>query len=678
MPKTPQEIVLQCRKEYENGNLLKRGRIPQWHAIENAYYGRVKKTLKGRHNVPIPVMPGFIETLISKTDDAPSLRYKAFDEAGYLTQRKIQSAWDRESQRLDYDWENVDIDGKKQAALYGRSIKKSYGESMNGFRFNINLVDVYDFFVDNMGGGDLEMARYCGEDNIFLDKAALLAGADDGYYDKENVFKLVNGLAGQTGKDNDSFFRDKQNRLAALGLTSLLFNFQGDPMEKFIQQATTVDGVRYWVVWNYASNLSIRCEPLKEVFESDLYPFTSWATNRDPRNFWSKAPADDMLPVAETIRILANQELDNRQKRNWGLRAYDPDRFQNAGDLEWRPDGLVKVRSGSSLTSPIENGIFTFETPELKGTIDLIGWIDQYVGTKTGVTAGAEGSSDQTRVGIYMGDMQQIADRMGLLSKSYSKEVKAIGRRFIWALKEHLTTAMAVKVVGADGLEWQDLVADEIDTEMDVYAESSSTELEMDMVKRKRKADALVNIMNNPSLAGSMNPKLTAEIMLLGADFTDEEVRALQDVSNDGSKEILARAAEAIEDIVEGEDPPLFRGATTAFQQKILDFALDNTEGDDALFAKLVKYQADHDPIVQQNLARSLTKIKAQASMQSLSGGGAAGAPGSPGAAPSAVSAPGTALQPISAVQSPPTASPPTPSPAPGMPVPSSRERVTA
>jgi hypothetical protein len=84
------------------------------------------------------------------------------------------------------------------------------------------------------------------------------------------------------------------------------------------------------------------------------------------------------------------------------------------------------------------------------------------------------------------------------------------------------------------------------------------------------------------------------------------------DTENNGSREVLARASESIQDIIAKKNPKLFRGATTAFQQKIVDFAAENTDEDLDLFNRLIAYSSAHDEIVIENVNRKITQTKIQ------------------------------------------------------------------
>jgi len=612
---TNEQIVKQCRDEYENGIIYRQGRANAWKEIEDQYFGRVKKTLKGRFNIPVPVMSGFVDTLMSKLDDYPLLRFLPSEESDFRVSRKLQALWDKTSKKDDFDYDLIDLDGRKLGIMSGRAIFKVFGESHNGFKFNIFNTDHYDFYIDPTAGGDIERARFLGEDNIFKRKSDLLEGADQGIYDKKAVVQVLAGLTESSIKENEDRYKNKASRLNALGM-SAMYNFMAEATDRFIESGTVVNGERYYVLWNYATGLAIRCVPLKEMFESGMWQWKSWATHRDTFNFWSKAPADDISPISEAIRLFLNQELDNRQKRNFGQRAYDPKMFDGA-ELEYRPNGLVAIKAGTT-TRQISEGIYEFQTPELNGTINLVNWLDNIAGQKSGVTAATQGQADDVKVGIYQGNMQQVADRLGMYNKSYTKCHKAIGRAFVWACYEHLNKSQAVKIIGENGAEWDSIKGSEINPDMDVSVESSASEMQVNEVKKTRRTNAISAIISNPALVSGVNPQWANEQILLNGEFTDEEVRAALDVENYGNREVLARAAEALEELVAGKTPKIFRGANTAFQQKLLDFAMDNTDDDMALFQRIMAYSESHNDIVMENMQRKAMRQRSQMGMGSI------------------------------------------------------------
>lgn len=599
-----EKLIKQLRKEFEVGFEYKKGRYTDWNDTEDLYFGRIKQRLKGRFNVPIPVMSGFIDTLVSKIDEPPKLEFIPGTEADYRGKQKVQAFYEKVKQNEDYDWDMLDIDGKKLNTFYGRTIFKVYGEYDKRFKFNVFNTDPYDFYCDPMGGSDLENHKFLGENNIMKSKKELEDGAKEGLYDKTAVATIINNLNETPEKKVEDSANSQENRFYAVNLKP---NFYvADGAVRCVETGTTFEGERLYVLWSYEKNCVLRVKPLPKVFKSNLWWWTSWASNRDIFNFWSKAPADDMRPVAEVIRILANQELDNRQKQNWGMRAYDPALFPNGTELSWRPDGLVAVRAGSSSVQAISNGIFNFQTPQLQGTINLIDWLDNFTGQKTGITAGAQGKSDDDKVGIYYGNLQQVADRLGLYNKSYTKCWKAIGRRFLWACKENLKKGEAIKLVGSEGVEWDIISQQDVNPGLDIMVGGGSAQVQEDEIKKKRQSEALVSIEVNPQQSEQVNAKWVIEKKLEVAGFTQEEIRQATDVEHYGNKDILAKAAEVIDDIVRGKEYKKVRNANASFLQKILDYAYDNTDDDPELFTKLMAVIDEHYPIVIENMGRKL------------------------------------------------------------------------
>lgn len=601
------QIAKQARAEYEAGLKFRHDRESQWQLIEDAYFNRVKKSLKSRFNIPVPVLPGFVDVWCSKMHKHAALKFDPQELADYIAVKKVEAFHGAIKNHEDYDWDSADTDGKKMAALSGRAIYEKYATSQNGFKDVLELVDHYDFIADPMGGGHLEKHRFCGQDNVFRSKEELKQGAADGIYSAKQVEKLINTVSTDKLADNDNVYRSKQNRFMALGLNGFIYNYAGQDLYKFIKMGTTWKGKRYYVVFNFETGIWIRCQPLVEVFESNLWPWTSWATHRDTFNFWSKSPCDDMLPMSEMIRILVNQEFDNRNKKNYGQRAYDPEVFPNPAELEWRPDGLVAIKAGLS-TKKIDDGIYEFQTPELQGTINLVNWIDQMLKEKTGVNSESQGSSDTNKVGIAYLNVQQSSERTALVYESYVKCWQAIGRRFLWGLKEHMRTPMAVKIIGEKGAQWDKLARREINPNWDIRVEGGNEAEEKDAMKRKSLAEVFATLQ--PDELAVTSPKWRVETKLRIAGVDEDDIRNAFDLEGDHNKEVLARASLMIQDCLEGKPYKIFRGATTAFVQKIVDFATDE-DLDFSEYTKLMQMAEAHIPVAMENATRKAIQVNA-------------------------------------------------------------------
>jgi hypothetical protein len=601
-------IAKQARSEYEAGLKYRHDREQQWQLIEDFYFNRVKKSLKSRFNVPVPILPGFVDTWQAKMAKHATLKFEHdSNEAEYLATVKTTAFYVKVKNKDDYDWDMADTDTKKMAALSGRAILEKYADSVNGFKDYVEPVDHYDFIASPMGGGHLENHQFCGQDNVFRSRNELKQGAEAGIYDPKQVEKLINATQTERIVNNDNVYRSKQNRFIALGLNGLVYNYAGQDLYKFIKMGTTYKGKRYYIVFNYETGVWIRCQPLKEVFKSNLWPWVSWATHRDTFNFWSKGPCDDMVPMTEMIRVLVNQELDNRNKKNYGQRAYDPDIFVNPAELEWKADGLVMAKAGLG-AKKIADGVYEFQTPELQGTINLVQWIDTMLKEKTGVNSETQGSADTSKVGIAYLNVQQSSERTALVYESYVKCWQAIGRRFLWGLFEHMRSPMAVKIIGESGAQWDELARREINTDWDIRVEGGQEADQQDAMKKKMLTDMFATLQPDELSVSSPKWRLKTKLQIAGVD--DDDIRMAFDLEGDQNKEVLARASMMIQDCLDGKPYKPYRGATTAFVQKILDFA---TEEDlpMAEYTKLMNIAQQHIKIAQENAVRKAVQIQA-------------------------------------------------------------------
>src|SRR3981189_894283 len=99
-------IVKQCRAEYDAGLLYRHDREKAWSIIEDFYFNRSKKSLKGKFNVPVPIIPGFVDTWTSKMAKHVTLRYdQGPNEAEYRAVQKANALITMEKNHEDYDWD---------------------------------------------------------------------------------------------------------------------------------------------------------------------------------------------------------------------------------------------------------------------------------------------------------------------------------------------------------------------------------------------------------------------------------------------------------------------------------------------------------------------------------------------------------------------------------------------
>lgn len=601
-------IAEQCVKQIETAFQFKQPRMEEVLLNEDLYHGQALPRLRGRYSVPLPTMGGYVDTLLSKQDEEPTITYnnpddKADAKAVDLASRTARKVLRNRRMR----WRAKDRNQKKLAAFSGVGIGEFFTESDPEYKNVYNVIDHYDFGSEPTGGESLDNHRYCGRINLFKSEDELEEATQDGFYDAKQVEKLINATSDEKKKKNKELFKNKVERFQRYGLDIEGHDYIGNNVYSLSWWGTTWKGKRYLVTLDYETGTWVRIVPLEDVSgDSEMWVWDAWHTHPDEFNFWSKSPCDDLRPVAIAIDIIFNQALDNRQKRNFGMRAYDPSIFPNPEELEWRPDGIVEATVSGSIKQ-ISAGIYEFETPEVGGTVDMIQFMDAYTGRKTGITSDAEGESDETKVGIYYGNLQQVADRLGLYNRAYSEYHESIGVRLLIGMKNHLDEETAIEMLGLQGVETEEIFIEKIKPEWDVEVSGGQAEFRANAVKKQKRDETLTRILSNRNLASRINPDWAIRQLLLNGEWEEDDVVEALDLADTASLEIIGEAEDAIQRLLSEENVPLNRGATAAYIKHIFRFAQKTTfdkdpEKDMVVYMRLINFAQAHVEIAQQNM----------------------------------------------------------------------------
>ncbi len=610
-------------RQYEDGVKFKQPRMLEIQQNEDLYNNRIKKAPKGRFNVPLPVMSGFVDTLMSKIDDAPSIQFEHDNTAFYSEAMKVTAAWKKDSAPSVGRWAAKDRASKRTACTAGMGIFELYAESDPEYKSNLSITDPIDFYCEGISGNWLEDHTYLGKDNVFRTETDLDRGVEAGYYDAEQVEALKGSGNNTDEKRIRELYQNRQTRLRQLGLDPNNFSYNGNRIWSLVAHCMEYDGKRYYVVFDYDTGIAVRCQRVKKAFgydekDPEVWPHVAWHTHPDPLNFWSKAPADDIRPVADAINVVFNQALDNRQKRNFGMRAVDGSIFTDLEQLEWRNDGIAQGDTKQGERT-LREGIYEFTTPEITGTVDMINFMDNFIGTKTGITASAQGGAGEQpgdqKVGIYYGDLQQVADRLGLYNKSYSECWSQLGLRYVLGIKNHMTEGYMVRLIGENGAEQSELTRADAnpDEPFSIKPVGGQAEMRANEAKTQRRVGVIDKILANQNLAGQINPKWVIEQMLKAAEYEDDDIQIATTMTSDGDMYSIAQASRAIQEMLKGKKPNLYRSATTTFCQRIVDYATDKVT-DTRIYDLMMRYAEAHIPIAQENALRkeSVSQVQNQ------------------------------------------------------------------
>ena len=606
------EIAKTAKVQLRTSRQYKLPRMKDIGESEDLYFGIAKKQVRNPFNECFPFMSGFVDGLMAKLDDVPEVEITHQDEADFNSARKYQALFNQQvnSTLPHAKWALKDRWCRKLAIFSGVGIYCIYGETFDGeFRLNFSTEDYYDFHCEPGGGGDLEDHLFCGVEGVFKTREQLLTGVQNGYYDESQVMKLLTMGNSSDYKQNDDAYNQRLNRHRGLGLDPQSNNYVGQDLYKFCQWYLNYKGVRWYCLFEENTGTWVRVKPLRDLFPivpstgEALWPYVAWHTNEEARVFWSKAPCDDARPIGVTINRLLNQELYNREKKNMGQRAYDPEMYQDVEALaDWRPDGLVPFDSKGG-TRKAGDGIYRFEVGDLGGSVDLVQFLDGYTSQKTGTTTQQQTQkpADQ-KVGIFFGEMKQIEERVSLYNKSFKEAWAQVAYRAVQAFDDHITKPIAVQMMGSDGLEWDEFTpADKVrKRDFGIKIKGGNDELQESLAKDARKAAAL-------RMVTTANPRWKDMEILKGAGYSDEELKDAFSNVPPASMSLISEAAKAVDDIAAGKKPKINHSANIAFCQKLLDEALEIN--DEEVQTRIYDYIIAHGKIVAGNEARTAVSM---------------------------------------------------------------------
>lgn len=595
---------------------FKAPRLKQLEKFVDAYNGKVREKLRVTFNVPFPVFSGLVDTLLADFDDPISLQFKENDPADYNAIRKVNACWLGQKDSLDTDlmWDMKLRWDRMNALMTGRGIQKFFCESEPEFKQVFKVIHLADFEFEPRGGGHLETHLFHGESGLEKSEDEIKTLAENGYYDQVSVEKLI-----ETSSKSDYKPDKEQEFLQAfrsLGLDPSANNYVGSTIHYLCDWIMTYEGKRYSMVFDPWTQVALRCELLTDMTDSNLSPYTSWATHEDQKNFMSKAYGDDFYAFHETIGTLVNQELTNRAKQNMNARAYDPEMWPDLAKLDkssYRPDSLVPFDSLGG-TRRVSDGIYEFKTAELKGTIDLVNWLESALSKDTGVTEIQNAGAGRGKANVQYSLLQQAQKRLSYKAHSYSQCYSEIGLRYLWGLKEHMPSALMVQLSGVDGYGWDELKKGELNfnKKPNVKIINQTEQDKMNVLGKDQKIQAITQILSNETLVQQNNPRKINEIILRDiGGWNDQDIFELMDTQSFASKDVMTEADIAIQQLVRGKKPEPCYVANVAFLQKIYNFEKTHhiTLGEEK--AQLFHdYIAEVAPIAMENMASLAVKMQ--------------------------------------------------------------------
>lgn len=601
------KIVSQALEEITFARQYKQGKTSNWRKNEDLYYGKKVKLEEARANVDLNRMQEFVHTFLSKIDNSLVFKFTHRKVSQISRVKRLNSLRVFDANR-DF-WDLKDIVGKKQAVMYGRAIYSYFADSEKMYTPHLENVDVYDFLIDPSAGGiDIERAMYVGRYGVVKTARDLRDGMKSGTYLKYDTQILLNGSGNADESSQEE--TNKASRTYDTNVTTSQKEMSRKDKFKFWEWYTTFDGERYYLLLSETGSTAVRVEKLTDIFESNLYPFWTWATYPDLTEFWSPSPADYVREIFMAQAVSINQMLDNAEQINKPQKVVDVTLVEDLASLKYRKDGYIKSKGD------VNKALSVIQVPSINTPIEVFNILESIQEKSSGITAASKGVAEEDKVGIYEGNQANTADRFGFINKAYSFGYQGFAKRWEAGVREHLTKKIAVDILGPNGVDLEEVSRKDIFWKNDsfgILVESSNAELALSMNDKKMKIGFLQANAMNPV----QNPKKAYETEAGINNFTEEEIRQLMDTQEFGDADLMSEAERDIELIMDGKEVMPNRKANLAYKQRFVDYVLDNGDDiDQAQFLALESYIAQLQPIIEKNLATSLADAQLKQAIQ--------------------------------------------------------------
>jgi hypothetical protein len=608
---TIDKIASQAINEIAFARRYKQGKVSNWQKNEALYYGNKETATESRSNVDLSRMQEFVHTVLSKIDNPLIFEYTKRKSSQLNRVKLLNSLKDCDSSLNN--WDIKDIVGKKQAIIYGRAIFSYYADSVNKqYKAHLETIDAYDFLIDPSAGGiDIENARYLGDFSVVLSKKDLKDGVKKGVYNRD----VVNNLINSNGNVDETSQEETNKQSRSYGLDTVGKKEIGDPNKfKFWRWFTTYseDGERYYLLMDN-SGQTLLCEKLKDIFSetnefpNGAWPYWSWASFMDLTEFWTPSFCDYAREIFMAQNVSINQMLDNAEAINKPQRIVNVKAIEDMTKLKYRRDGIIPVKGDFDINRAYQ----TIVVPSIQTPVDVFNILEGIQQKSSGVTDQVSGVADTDgRATIYEGNQQAVADRFGLLNKSYAFGYKRFAKLYLNGVKDHLISKVSVDMIGPNGVEIVDVSKKNIFYKDDTYGIVVKASNADQMVSSKDKMNKLTFLeaqAGNQLINQKKNIEKQAEII----GFDQDEIKQLLDVNLYGDDSLMSECDRDLERLLNMEDVKANEIANNAYKQKMVDYLKDKKENISMKqFEHIAKYIESLEPVIIKNEARKLEKEK--------------------------------------------------------------------
>lgn len=210
-----------------------------------------------------------------------------------------------------------------------------------------------------------------------------------------------------------------------------------------------------------------------------------------------------------------------------------------------------------------------------------------------------------------------------LLFQIAKQTPKRLAELYIDGLDEHLTTKVAIEMIGVDGVEWKEVSKKDIkrNKEFDIMVVTAGQEETMQTTEKRNKLTFLSAKSNDQT--GTYNKKVMAQMEAKIAGFTEDEIKYMLDPEREGLSKLMAECAEDIQSMLNGKIIEVNDLANTAYMQKIKDYMRDESKYmlEHPKIANIfIDYMNRLSPVVMRNMAQQANEKLSKEGLPTIPG----------------------------------------------------------
>lgn len=542
-------LISQHNKGKEDSLRFKERRFNQWNENYALYRDKVSTNrLTQRQPINIPIMRETIQTWISKSDEAPQLKFETRgqsnkDKSGEIL---LNTMWDYTFDDLKLDLkDNLE---KKIVGLQGRGFKK-WGFSQG--KVFCDLIDPYDVDIDpRVNPLDVNTASFINHKHIFRPLRTILANPkynSDAKQELKTYLDTKEGLIKAATSQEE--FERREERLRTLGANNFDELGASDVLVEITESyrlmwdKTTSRFVRHLIVIAL-DQFVLYNKPIKEAIGTDLLPIVTWADDPDANDFWSDGKGDNVRTFNKVANMYISQDIENRAYRNFGMYFFNTmnGTFQPRA-FEAKPFGMYGVPGNP------QEIVQQMRIEPLGDTTHVIEYMKNLIQSSVAQTATERGEQDpgKATLGEVQLTLQQSQGRQAVGAKQYRTAWRESGQLFYELLNANSRGGFKMYKKGNDGnyynktvspSDWQNPEGYECKV---VLESESQAQDDMDL---KKTAYIKQSFINNPVAQKIARRK---ELELLG--WEQEEIEEVMQYEDQGmQQQAMAGMQQPLED----------------------------------------------------------------------------------------------------------------------------------